>query len=185
MSELACVKALPQIRQTQGFSPVGQELQPVPHLGGGVGEGLVAVVAVVRLLAAVHQLVALQVARRGEELAAHLAAVARLARVPLAVQVEEADLPAAGSEKALLQSRQLKGFSPVWMRMCRLKLPVPKKEEEEDDVRRRRIRGKKEEQEKEKKKKEEEEEEEAEKDDVRRRQIRRRKKKKKKRQKKK
>lgn len=33
-------------------------------------------------------------------------------------------LQAAGSEKALLHSRQEKGFSPVWMRMCRLKLPV-------------------------------------------------------------
>lgn len=65
------------------------------HLGGGVGEGLIAVVAVVRLLAAVHQLVALQVARRGEELAAHFAAVPRFARVPLAVQVEQADLAVA------------------------------------------------------------------------------------------
>ena len=67
----------------------------VPHLGGGVGEGLVAEVAVVRLLAAVHQVVALHVARRGEELPAHAAAVARLSRVPLAVQVEQADLPVA------------------------------------------------------------------------------------------
>ena len=33
-------------------------------------------------------------------------------------------LQAAGSEKALLQSRQLNGFSPVWIRMCLLKLPV-------------------------------------------------------------
>lgn len=65
------------------------------HLGRGVREGLVAVVAVVGLLAAVHQLVALQVPRRGEELAAQLTAVARLARVPLAVQVEQADLPVA------------------------------------------------------------------------------------------
>jgi len=67
----------------------------VPHLGGGVGEGLVTEVAGVRLLATVHQVVALHVARRGEQLAAHAAAVARLARVPLAVQVEEADLPVA------------------------------------------------------------------------------------------
>ena len=33
-------------------------------------------------------------------------------------------LQAAGSEKALWQSLQLKGFSPVWMRMCLLKFPV-------------------------------------------------------------
>lgn len=33
-------------------------------------------------------------------------------------------LHAAGSEKALLHSLQEKGFSPVWIRMCRLKLPV-------------------------------------------------------------
>lgn len=32
------------------------------HLGGGVGEGLVAVVTLIRLLTTVHQLVALQVA---------------------------------------------------------------------------------------------------------------------------
>lgn len=33
-------------------------------------------------------------------------------------------LHAAGSEKALLHSRHENGFSPVWMRMCRLKFPV-------------------------------------------------------------
>lgn len=33
-------------------------------------------------------------------------------------------LQAAGSENALLHSLQEKGFSPVWIRMCRLKLPV-------------------------------------------------------------
>lgn len=33
-------------------------------------------------------------------------------------------LQAAGSEKALLHSRHENGFSPVWMRMCRLKFPV-------------------------------------------------------------
>ena len=33
-------------------------------------------------------------------------------------------LQAAGSENALWQSLQLKGFSPVWMRMCLLKFPV-------------------------------------------------------------
>lgn len=33
-------------------------------------------------------------------------------------------LQAAGSEKALLHSLQEKGFSPVWIRMCRLKFPV-------------------------------------------------------------
>lgn len=69
----------------------------VPHLGGGVGEGLLTVVTVVRLLAAVHQLVPFQVARCGEQLAAHFAAVPRLASVPLAVQVEQADLPVAFS----------------------------------------------------------------------------------------
>lgn len=71
----------------------------VSHLGRGVREGLLAEVAVVRLLAAVHQLVALQVAGCGEELAAHLAAVPRFARVPLAVQVEQADLPVALSTR--------------------------------------------------------------------------------------
>lgn len=65
------------------------------HLGGRVREGLLAVVAVVRLRATVHQLVALQVARCGEELATHFAAVPRFARVPFAVQVEQADLPVA------------------------------------------------------------------------------------------
>lgn len=67
----------------------------VSHLGRGVREGLVAVGALVRLLATVHQLVALQVAGGGEELAAHPAGVARFARVPLAVEVEQADLPVA------------------------------------------------------------------------------------------
>lgn len=67
----------------------------VAHLSGGVGEGPVAVVAVIRLLAAVHQNVALQVARRGEELATVLAAVSGLAYVPFPVQVEQADLPVA------------------------------------------------------------------------------------------
>lgn len=123
----------------------------------------------------------LEVARRREELATALAAVARLARVPFLVQIQQADEPvalatlltairlqraggekgtgrgvvagsprlgqdegeatggmavganlcvfswalqAAGSENALLHSRHEKGFSPVWMRMCRLKLPV-------------------------------------------------------------
>lgn len=65
------------------------------HLGGGVREGLLAEVAVVRLLAAVHQLVALQVARCCEKLAAHFAAVPRFARVTFAVQVEQADLSVA------------------------------------------------------------------------------------------
>lgn len=67
----------------------------MPHLGGGVGEGLLAEVAVVRLLAAVHQLMAFQVAGRGEELATHLAAVPRLTRVAFAVQVEQTDLAVA------------------------------------------------------------------------------------------
>lgn len=67
----------------------------VSHLGGGVREGFVTIVAVVWLFAAVHQLVALQVAGRGEEFAAHFAAVPRLARVPFAVQVEQADLSVA------------------------------------------------------------------------------------------
>lgn len=67
----------------------------VAHLGGGVGEGPLAEVAVVWLLATVHQLVALQVARGCEEFATLLAAVARLTRVPFAVQVEQANLAVA------------------------------------------------------------------------------------------
>lgn len=67
----------------------------VSHLGSGVREGLLTVVAVVRLLTAVHQLVALQVARCSEELAAHFAAVPCLAGVAFAVQVEQADLSVA------------------------------------------------------------------------------------------
>lgn len=74
---------------------VGVMSLQVAHLGGGVGEGAAAVVALVGLLAAVHQLVPLEVAGRGEELAAVLAAVARLARVPLLVQVQQADEPVA------------------------------------------------------------------------------------------
>lgn len=74
---------------------VGVVCLQVSHLGRGVGEGLVAVVALVRLLAAVHQLVALQVARRGEGFPAQSAGVARLPRVPFAVQVEQADLTIA------------------------------------------------------------------------------------------
>ena len=57
----------------------------VAHLRRGVREGAAAVVALVGLLAAVHQLVSLEVARRGEELATVLAAVTCLARVPLLV----------------------------------------------------------------------------------------------------
>lgn len=45
----------------------------------------------VGLLSAVYELVPLEVARGGEELATLVAAVARLARVPLAVQVQQAD----------------------------------------------------------------------------------------------
>lgn len=71
----------------------------VSHLGGGVGEGLLAVVAVIRLLTAVHQLVALQIARRGEQLAADFAAVPCLTCVALAVQVEQADLSVALSTR--------------------------------------------------------------------------------------
>lgn len=67
----------------------------VSHLGSGVREGLVTEVAVVRLLAAMHQLVPLQVAGCGEELAAHLAAVSCFPCVALAVQVEQADLAIA------------------------------------------------------------------------------------------
>lgn len=51
----------------------------VAHLGGGVGEGAAAVVALVGLLTTVHELVPLEVARGGEQLATVLAAVARLA----------------------------------------------------------------------------------------------------------
>lgn len=57
----------------------------VAHFGSGVGESTLAVVTVVRLLATVHQLVALQVTRCGEEFAALVAAVACLAGVPLPV----------------------------------------------------------------------------------------------------
>lgn len=49
----------------------------------------------VRLFATVHQLVALQVAGCGEQLAAYFAAVPGLARVAFAVQVEQADLAVA------------------------------------------------------------------------------------------
>lgn len=65
------------------------------HLGGGVGESLVAEVTVIRLLTAVHQLVALQVARCGEKLATHVTAVTCFTRVSFAVQVEKADLAVA------------------------------------------------------------------------------------------
>lgn len=57
----------------------------VAHFGRGVGESPLAVVTVVRLLATMHQLVALQVTRGGEEFAAVLAAVACLSGVPLPV----------------------------------------------------------------------------------------------------
>lgn len=67
----------------------------VTHLGRGVGESLVAEVAEVRLLPAVNQLVALQIARSREKLAADVTAVPRFTRVPLPVQVEQADLPVA------------------------------------------------------------------------------------------
>lgn len=63
----------------------------VPHLGGGVGEGAPAVVALVGFLAAVDQLVPFEVAGGGEELAAVVAAVLGLPRVPLLVEVQEAD----------------------------------------------------------------------------------------------
>lgn len=67
----------------------------VSHLSGGVGERLLAVVTVIRLLAAVHQLVALQVSRCGKELAAHITAVTSFTCVSFAVQVEQADLTVA------------------------------------------------------------------------------------------
>lgn len=57
----------------------------VAHFGCGVGESTLAVVAVVRLLAAMHQLVALQVTRCGEEFAALVAAVACFSCVPFPV----------------------------------------------------------------------------------------------------
>jgi len=63
----------------------------VPHFGGGVGEGAPAVVALVRFLPAVDQLVPLQVAGGGEELAAVVAAVLGLPRVPFLVEVQQAD----------------------------------------------------------------------------------------------
>lgn len=65
------------------------------HLGSGVREGLLTVVAVVRFLATMHQLVPFQVARCGEELATHLTAVTRFACVALPVQVEQTDLAIA------------------------------------------------------------------------------------------
>lgn len=67
----------------------------MPHLGGGVREGLLAEVAVVWLLAAVHQLVALQIARSGEKLPTNFTAVSSFACVPFVVQVEQADLAVA------------------------------------------------------------------------------------------
>lgn len=70
---------------------VGVVRLQVAHLGGGVGEGPVAVLALIGLLSAVDQLVPLQVAGRGEEFAAHLAVVVGLARVALFVQVEQTD----------------------------------------------------------------------------------------------
>lgn len=60
----------------------------VSHLGSGVGEGPITEVAMVRLLPTVHQVVAFQVARCGEEFAAHFAAVPCLTSVALAMQVE-------------------------------------------------------------------------------------------------
>ena len=65
------------------------------HLGSGVRKGLLTVIAMIWLLAAVHQQVALQVARCGEELATHVAAVTCLTCVAFAVQVEQADLTVA------------------------------------------------------------------------------------------
>lgn len=59
----------------------------VSHLGGGVRESFATEVAVVRLLPAVHQLVALQIPRSGEKLATDVTAVARFTRVPFPVQV--------------------------------------------------------------------------------------------------
>lgn len=91
---------------------VGVVRLQVAHLGGGVGEGAPAVVALVGLLAAVHQLVPLQVARGGEELPAVLAAVPRLARVPLLVQVQEADEPVA--LPALLTAVRLQRAGTRW-----------------------------------------------------------------------
>lgn len=63
----------------------------VPHFGGGVGEGAPAVVALVGFLTAVDQLVPFEVARGGEELAAVVAAVFGLPRVPFLVEVQQAD----------------------------------------------------------------------------------------------
>lgn len=81
------------------------------HLGGGVGEGPLAVVTMVGLLSTVHQLMALQVARGGEELAAVLAAVARLARVPFAMEVQQADLPVALTARCA--AVRLHGAEPI------------------------------------------------------------------------
>lgn len=84
----------------------------VAHLGGGVREGAPAVVALVGLLTAVHQLVALQVARSGEELAAVIAAVPGLARVAFLVQVQQADEPVALA--TLLTTIGLQGAGKGW-----------------------------------------------------------------------
>lgn len=63
----------------------------VPHFGGGVREGAPAVVALVGLFPTVYQLVPFEVARGGEELSAVVTAVLGLPRVPLLVQVQQAD----------------------------------------------------------------------------------------------
>lgn len=84
----------------------------VPHFGGGVGEGAPAVVALVGFLAAVDQLVPFEVARGGEELAAVVAAVFGLPRVPFLVEVQQADeavaLPAFLAAVGLQRAEEMK-----------------------------------------------------------------------------
>lgn len=71
----------------------------VAHLGGWIGESLLAKVAVIRLLATVHQLMTFQIPRCCEKLSADLAAVPRFSCVAFAVQVEQADLAVALSTR--------------------------------------------------------------------------------------
>lgn len=55
------------------------------HLGSGVRKGLITEVTVIWFLPAVHQLMSLQVTRRGEELATGIAGIACFSRVAFAV----------------------------------------------------------------------------------------------------
>lgn len=63
----------------------------VPHFRGGIREGAPAVVTLVRFLSAVDQLVPLEVAGGGEELATVVTAVFGLPCVPFLMEVQQAD----------------------------------------------------------------------------------------------